>query len=421
VNNEPVDFEVPLTPQMASLLQKFGQPVESAGSIKLEVQEKSLMGSKDIAVESSFRQTLNLKTPADSVLATLKKISMFAGDASGGSKKPDSNAEAWMKMMRQFGANNMVIVESSSTLSSITSKLYRQGYRLDDMDVVAPLDLSDPVKAQVSRSVSGDFGNVAAAISGGLNPAEVKYHAWLSDANGQGITSASPAVELRLKCKLPSSSSPKGDLGLFEFTYRPQGNLIGLPQDIGAQPAPTTVAMQLSFHGLSDNQFSAVSLDQTQIMGSVGPSSFSPGSPFPSTAFGSPIFTQSGLLAIVNSEDSAMTIAEINRERQSSVCTGSQPAPLPIPVVITNSTYPVKFWSKPEGASVWVDNKLALDDALHPVVTAGSKEACTSANTLTLTKGKHHISFVYPGYREFAGDVEIDDDMTLGANLIKAR
>jgi len=435
-NDQELEFNVPLTQQTAPLIEKLGQPVHTTGTVKMKVTQsltQKAFAKGVTVVQCSFAAEPLLAAKNDSVIEALKKLNT-GGDAAtvdSGSgpapvpgTAPTPRPEEWMDLAKQAGAQNLVIVESSSSLSTVTAKLYRQGFRLNDTDIVAPLDPLDSVKAQVSGKMGG-FDGLAAQISS-LNPGDVRYRAWFAGPAGQAPLPDSPTLPLRLKCKLSTSGS--SNLGLFEFT----GNPPGVPwrpivQEVSA-PAATT-AMQLFFAGLSDHQFSSVSVNVTPLMGSASSLSYAPSrSRFPAASFGSPIFGEQGLLAIVDTEDSATTLTEINRERQSLACTAPPPIvpppPPPTSTVITSNsgtTYKVKVWSKPEGAYVWVDDKLALDHDMNPITTAASKEACGSGNTLTLSPGTHHIAFRFPGYREFGGDVKVDSDFTLSATLIKAR
>jgi hypothetical protein len=312
--------------------------------------------------------------------------------------------------MRQRGSNNVVIIESSAQLGLV--KLYRQGYRISETEVIAPIDLQEPLK---TKSRHDSVAETVATLTNKLNPGEVQYRAWTGGPKGADaadrITSDAPTVPLRFKCKLPVGGGSRIDLGVFEFTSLPQSSLERIDLDSDADSIASTI--QLSYTGLSDEQpFSSATLTATQLSGSVAGSSYFMNPHAVAMAYGSPIFSRHGLLAIVNGEDGAVTAAEIMRTKSNS-CASPQPSPL-------QGTYHVKVWSNPPGATVWVDGSLALDELSRPIITAASKEACGAANTVVIPKtkkGPHRFSFIKEDRRPFGGTVEVDDDMTLGAKL----
>jgi len=425
-------FEVPVTTQMSPLMTKLRHRVPVSGTAQIMGQLHGAFGfgKKIVSSDCAFSAEALLDAPDDVVVA-LSKIPSFGGDAvkdqpgrdgatrrdTDGGKDPISPVpEPWIPQMRQRGSNNVVIIESSAQLGFV--KLYRQGYRISETEVIAPIDLQEPLKA---KSRHDGVAETVATITNKLNPGDVQYRAWMGGPQGADatdrITSDAPTVPLRFKCKLPVGGGSRIDLGVFEFTNLPQNNLEKIDLDSDAGSIVPTI--QLSYTGLSDEQpFSSATLTATQLSGSVAGSSYFMNPHAVAMAYGSPIFSRHGLLAIVNGEDGAVTAAEIMRAKSNS-CTGpqvslpSKPAPLP-------DTYSVKVWSIPAGATVWVDGKLALDESLRPITTAASKETCGAQNTVLIPKarkGPHRFSFIKEDYRPFGGTVDVDDDMTLGATL----
>lgn len=439
-----LSFEAPLTPNMAKLMKKFGNQVRASGTLRITAQSHgtlSLLNKKTVSGESPFNTDTLLAKPDDRVLAAFGKVPFFGADSSKDDsaketgkrdssdqsvrddRRHDSNngpnsqsPEAWKTEMRQRGQNNIVIIEASAGLGF--AKLYRQGYRISERDVIAPLDLLDPVKGQIKQG--GIIGGVA-SIASDHAPSEMQkviYRAWTageqSAPNSDRITNNDPVGLLEFKFKL-GIGGPGVDLGVFEFTNPPQRSWEPIPTDI--EPAFSRVpAMELSYMGLPEGQpFTSATLAVTPLSGSINQGLYYLDSKAAPMTFGSPVFSQNGWLAIVNHESFVVTSADIQRLLKNSRTAKppeSAPKPDPLPTM-----YRVKVWSNPSGAAVSVNHKPVYDETKHRIETASSKEECTGQNTILLPKGSYYISFMYDGYRTFGGTVVVDDDMTLGATL----
>lgn len=431
---EDLIFETQLSPQMAALAQKFGKNVRVSGTAEFTAETHSLpWGKKTVTSEGLFDNQATLVTPDDTVMGALNKTPFFGTEAS----KPQSGKDAgrrdandqpardekrhdpaagsngqfpeqWMTEMRQRGANNLVLIEASGGAG--LAKLYRQGYRLTEREVIAPIDLRDPVKRDAGSLVSSIANSIPAA-----EMREVHYRAWPAETRA-AIGSDDSTMPLRFKCKL-GLGTPGADLGVFEFTSLPQKGWDAIATD--TETLSVAPAIELSYTGFSDQSFSSATLSATQLSGSADDEIYQLSSHTSQLAFGSPVFSQHGLLAIVNGDGSAVRATKIQRALLSSSCTGvAVSAAKPD---MQTSGYRVRFWSTPSGATVWVDGNLALDEMQRPITTAASKEECTERNTVLIHDSKsHHFSFIKEGYRPFAGNVNVDDDMTLGGTLTKA-
>lgn len=441
-------FNTPITPPMAPLIQKFGKKVKASGTAQITAQTHGLLKSKNISSASPFSDDAMLIMPSEQVRGALAKILPLPpmGDASGGASNTSGGttsggfgstpAAGWMTDMTRRGGNNVVIIEASSTVdlgvAKRTAKIYRHGYRYSDTEVIAPLDLQDPVKV-VAKNEAGSFGD---AIASHVSPGEVHYRGWVRGPHGltssDKITGDTPAIALNFKCKLSVGDGSHVDLGVFEFTSRPQGAVAAIDPD---NSTGTIAAMQLSYRGLVETQaFNSTTLAPTPVSGSVADYMYVMNPHVTAVAYGSPIFSPQGLLGIVNSDDSAVTAARIQSALLGG-CTGSgattpttstppvvtlPPSTTTIPPIskpTTGTKYHVKAVSTPEGATVWVDHKLALDESGRPITTAASEDQAGTANTATVSKGRHYIAFILDGYKDFGGYVEVDDDLTLSGTL----
>ncbi len=162
---------------MAPLMKKLRHRVPVSGTAQIMGQLHGTLGLGKKLVSSNCPFSAEaLLDASDDVVVALSKIPSFGGDAvkdqpgrdgaptqatNGGKDtiKHDSNnrpnpqsSDPWMSQMRQRGSNNVVVIESSAQLGLV--KLYRQGYRISETEVIAPIDLQEPLKAKSSTITS---------------------------------------------------------------------------------------------------------------------------------------------------------------------------------------------------------------------------------------------------------------------------
>jgi hypothetical protein len=425
-------FTTPITPQMAPLLKKFGQHVRVSGTLRLTGQvHGTLFGKKPVTADSVFTGDALMVSPDEQVRTSITKLPYFAGMATADAVgvKPaiyDSPAaETWMPEMAKRSAANVVIIEASAEagLGLVRSRLYRQGYRINDLEIVAPIDLADPLAAH-RRKDENVLGDRAVNVSRKLNAGEVQYRAWMGGTSGRAVDRVSfelPASPLRLRCRLALDGGTNFGLGLFEFAGADKSHWESI--DVDKLPQASISAIGLAYTGLSDSEpFTTAILVSTPLAGLRSGPSLALGSRIAAPAYGSPLFTQRGLAGIVNGPDSAVPAAELKRAVLNPACATPAPSSSPSPVERASSDLvKLKVVSNPDGSLVWIDHQLATDSSYRPVMTAASKAACTGANTAMVARGKHYVSFVREGYRAVSGYVQVDDDMTLTATLVRQR
>ena len=210
-------------------------------------------------------------------------------------------------------------------------------------------------------------------------------------------------------------------LGLFELAGAEKSRWESI--DVDKLPQTSISVMGLAYTGLSESEpFSTAILVSTPLMGSQSGPSLALGPRIAALADGTPLFTRRGLAGIVNGPDSAVSAEELKRAILNPACAPPTPSSSTTPVETASSDLvKLKVVSNPDGSLVWIDHQLAMDSSSRPIMTAVSKAACTGSNTAMVARGKHYVSFVREGYQAVSGYVQVDDDMTLTATLVRQR
>jgi hypothetical protein len=423
-------FDTPITAPMAALTEKFGKRVHLTGSFVItSVQTGFALGKHKPGVgQVMLVGDPIFSTPSENVLAAISHLPALGGGASKGkdsSAGAAAEAEPWMRETRLRASSDVVILEASSSnaLGLGTSRVYRQGYRLGENQVVAPLDLLDPFGSQAA-SDQGALGAAVATVARRLDSGAPQIRAWVGVAGGASspapISFSSPTVSMRLKCRLQVGGGSRVNLGIFEFASTPPSPMLPFGIDNWSGSAQAAV---VSYSGLMPSQpFSSLTLS-TSPLSAQGAGGYLAVSPHVSpAAFGAPVFSPTGVLAVLNGEDSAIAVSEIERAERDGACIADAPAQAVQPAAAAPTAFKIKFISEPAGAVVWIDRKVARNAAGEPIVTGASEEQCTEANTALVAPGERSVTLYYEGYRTVHKDnLLVSRDTALAATLIKEK
>jgi hypothetical protein len=437
-----ISVDAPLIGEMYKWVKenRFGNRVPVDGSVLFNGREPGKLRDKPMVNDpASFRgQTPLLVSPGEIVLSDLKKGACSDRPAAC---EPVTVAQSWQQKVKELAQGRLVVLQATYTVDTGVSKntvsVYRQGFRLPNGEIIGPTDLLDASKVAAASAPSGGITGVTAEgiesavrgvldrflngggdkppASGGAQPApsptgEVRVVAWLPNPTGADrVTIGSGnSYPVRLKKRLATADSGSNRSELGEYDFQGEWPAIA-PGDVPGLGALSALGecIHVRLDGVPQTPTSGSSSAQAVAgftdLPSIRPMGVMAGLGVRTSAsyFGSVVMNRDGrFVAIVNSDDTGVTSAEIERALNAAPAPDPRPVIAEKPVVKEPATFEFRVESSPAGANVYVDGQLQFD---------GGKPALTPV-TLHLSKKTYTFTISKTGYSPLTRELPVEGD-----------